>query len=111
MSTYKDVLTLNQTATAPITGYTCVNFNGATAGADGLCAGIAMTDQVAGKEFTYLAIGTIRMPSAGGIAKGDLINSDAQGRAAKAAPAAVNVFARALTAAVNPGDFVEILIK
>lgn len=95
--------------TGGVSAHRFVTVAGAQA-VDGEAAiGIARNDEVAGRAVTIDAVGVFDMIAGAAIAQGAQVQSDADGKPiTKAAGAANGV---ALTAAVNPGDIVKILIK
>ena len=71
--------------------------------------GVTRNGEVAGRAVTVDAVGVFDMVSGAAIAKGAEVQSDADGLPITKAAGSVNGLA--LTAAINPGDIVKILIK
>ena len=109
-NTFIDIMTITRKAAGAISAHRLVDFAGNQAGADAQVLGVAMTDADAGDDFAVLTIGRITLPAGAAIAVGDALVSDANGQPVPQGTA-TNVFGHALTAAANPGDPVEVLIK
>lgn len=103
------VLAITVSLTGSVSAKRFVTVNGAQAGDGEAAIGVARNDEVAGREVTVDAVGVFDMIAGAAIAKGDQVQSDADGKPITKAAGAVN--GQALTAAVNPGDIVKILIK
>lgn len=92
-----------------------IGFDGATAGANAVVAGVAMTDFKAGDAVNVAVMGEVAVESGGAVAKGAPVISDAIGRGiadpAADPDASVNRVGRALNAVTGPGQTLFILIR
>lgn len=102
-------LSFTTTLTSDVSTHRFVNVNSAQAGDGEAAIGVAANDETADNAVTVKAIGVFDMIAGAAIAKGADVQSDASGKPiTKATGVATGL---ALTAAVNPGDIVKILIK
>ena len=110
-------LTITVVATAAVASKQLVGFDGAPAGAGEAVLGVAQTDAAVGDAFAVDVIGVFDLVSGAAVPAGSAVQSDANGKPIvrpepeeDADPVPVQV-GTALTAAINPGDLVKILIK
>lgn len=102
------LLTLTVTASADLEANRFVTLAGAYPAAGGTALGVSDTAADTGDDLAVDVIGTSKITSGGAFAKGDLLDSDATGRAV--VHAAGTVLAQALAPASAEGQTVEVLI-
>jgi hypothetical protein len=102
------LLGLTIRATGAITKYRFVTAAGAHPTQPGQVAfGVACFGGVAGDDITVETIGTAKLEAGGAVAIGDLLETDASGRAVKQSTTYGIGLARALQAASSSGDLIE----
>lgn len=102
-------LTLTAQATAAISSMQLVGFDGAPAGDGGAVLGVARTDAAIGDNVALDVIAVLDLIAPTAIPKGSAIQSNVD--SAPIVKAAGIQIGTALTAALNPGDIVKVLIK
>ena len=103
------LLTLTEMASAAVTANRFVTTAGAVAGAGENTLGVARTAAAAGEKFPVDVLGTAIVESGAAVAKGDVLKSDATGRAITWATSGAKV-AIARQAATAAGQMIEVLL-
>ncbi|SFT73888.1 DUF2190 family protein [Halomonas saccharevitans] len=106
------VLALTVTASGAVAGHRFVGFDGAQVAASGGDAmGVAGHDAVDGQDLALDVMGTSVVETAGAVAVGDEVVSDASGMAiTNPGVGGEIVLARALDSAAGAGEFIEVLL-
>lgn len=103
-------LTITVQVKAAVEAKQLLGYDGKPAIADAPVLGVAKTDADIGTDIAVDVIGLFELIAAAAIAQDDLVASNADGAPIPTTDS-TKAFGRALTAAANPGDIVNILIK